>query len=67
VTRGPWLRPVILANPKAPHQIVLGTDSYSIYVSCTCQREPLGRATRWEPHEPLQLWLAHMAEVRAAA
>jgi hypothetical protein len=72
-------RRVTMRDPSLPHQIVLGVvpgNSHLIYISCNCQGrkprqgptfyEPLAAPRgRWEPHEPMEIWRAHMTEVSA--
>jgi hypothetical protein len=70
-----------MRDDTLPHQIRLfftgGTGR--IAVSCNCQvngeqrnaagpvYRPLDSRTQWEPHEPMEVWRAHMAEVEAAS
>ena len=74
-------RRVTFRDDSLPHQIRIGTvpGSHHISVSCNCKREPArqmpGGAPRyeplesracWQPHEPMEVWRKHMAEVNAA-
>lgn len=68
-------RRITMRDDSAAHQIRLQFASGNkIAVSCTCMAtshagagtrfyEPIEVRGRWEPHEPMDVWRAHMAEV----
>jgi hypothetical protein len=63
-----------MRDDSLPHQIRIffrGAHSGYIAVSCVCLKQggsyrPLESRTLWQPHEPMKVWRAHMAEVGAA-
>jgi hypothetical protein len=57
---------VTMRDDSLPHQIVIFLAENDLAVSCNCMRRngrhatPFAARTRWEPHEPIALWRAHM-------
>jgi hypothetical protein len=65
--RRPPVPRVTMRDDSLPHQIVIFLAENDLAVSCNCMRRnggrhaaPFAARTRWEPHEPIALWRAHM-------
>jgi hypothetical protein len=66
----------VMRDDSLPHQIRLNLNGNNgISVSCTCRAtgavgggtchyEPLETRSRWESHEPIQVWRKHMEAVQ---
>ena len=62
------VRRVTLRDDTLPHQIRIKYDvtagTHRLVVTCTCLAI-LARQSRFDSHEPMEIWRAHMAEVAA--